>query len=70
MAPSTKEIEAKLRSAIKETFDDDQDLLTVKYVRNKVEKELDLEEGFFLTSEWKDKSKQFIKEWAVRTLKS
>jgi len=69
MAPSVKAIVAKLRATVEETYSDDQkndeSKLTVKYVRTKVESELGLEEGFFVTEEWKEKSKTLIKEHAV-----
>jgi hypothetical protein len=65
MAPSTETLEAKFRSAIKETYAEDPSKLTVKYIRRKAENELGLDEGFFLTPTWKDKSKTFIKNYAV-----
>jgi hypothetical protein len=66
MAPSTKEIESVLRAFIQETINDGkEDLLTVRYVRNKVVESLGLDEGFFVTEEWKDRSKGFIKACAV-----
>lgn len=65
MAPSTKAIEAALRSAVERQYAEDADILTVKYIRSKVESELELGDGFLVTEEWKDKSKVLIKEWAV-----
>lgn len=43
--------------------------MTVKFIRNKVEKEEGLEGGFFQTAEWKEKSKKIIKDHAVRVLR-
>jgi hypothetical protein len=66
MAPSTPEIEAALRNAIKEAIDDGkEEFITVRYIRNKAIEALDLDEGFFLTDEWKPKSKQFIQRTTV-----
>lgn len=67
MAPSTTVLEAKLRSAVEEVYADEEtrETLTVRLIRDKVEDELDLQKGFFVTPEWKDKSKELIKTWAV-----
>lgn len=67
MAPADSLLEAKLRSAVEEVHADEQlrDGLTVRMIRDKVEDELNLGAGFFLTPEWKDKSKVIIKDWAV-----
>jgi hypothetical protein len=66
MAPSDENIESALRAAIKDTIDNDkEDALTVRYIRDKVEESLNLDEGFFVTDAWKAKSKQLIKEYAV-----
>jgi len=65
MAPSTQELETKLRKAVEKAYKEDPDSLTVKKVRTRVESDLGLEEGFFTSADWKDKSKALIKEWAV-----
>jgi hypothetical protein len=65
MAPSVKAIEAKLRKAVEEVYHSDPEQLTVRFIRDKVEHELKLDEGFFATPNWKDRSKTLIKEWAV-----
>ena len=65
MAPSESELVLQLKSSVKTFFVSDRDQLTVKKVRSAVEEELDLETGFFLSPEWKDKSKQIIKEHVV-----
>jgi len=70
MAPSTKVLEGKLRTAVDEVFNSDiRDQLTVRLIRNKVEEELELEDGFFVQEEWKEKSKRIIKEWAVSAIR-
>ena len=66
MAHSNENIESALRAAIKDTVDNgEEDVLTVRYIRDKVEESLKLVEGFFVTDAWKAKSKQIIKEYAV-----
>ncbi|EHK97780.1 hypothetical protein GLAREA_10114 [Glarea lozoyensis ATCC 20868] len=62
MAPSSSALVAQLKKSVKHIFDTDREQLSVKKVRSAVEEELDLENGFFLSPEWKDKSKQIIKE--------
>jgi hypothetical protein len=52
MAPSNKEIESAVRAFIKGMVDnDEEDIITVRYVRNGVEEKLNLDEGFFVTEE-------------------
>ena len=66
MAPSADRLEDALRNAVEEVYrSEDQNNLTVRFVRDKVEIELGLDQGFFLTPEWKDRSKLLIKSWAV-----
>ena len=65
MTPSSQEIETELRKAVETVYKKDPDSLTVKKVRTQVEQDLELEDGFFTSAEWKDKSKKLIKEWAV-----
>ena len=65
MAPSDKKIETELLKTVREVFESDKDELTVNTIRKRVESDLDLEDGFFSTGEWKDKSKKLIKELAV-----
>ena len=68
MAPSTKELEIRLRKAVEKAYKLDPDSLTVKKVRTQVESDLGLEDGFFTSEDWKDKSKALIKDWAVSEL--
>jgi len=65
MVPSNVALESKLRRAVEEVYADNLDSLTVRFIRDKVESELDLDAGYFTTPAWKDKSKTIIKEWAV-----
>jgi hypothetical protein len=66
MAPSVKALEAKLRKVVEEVFhSEEKDLLSVRLVRDKVTDALGLEQGFFTSEEWKEKSKTLIKELAV-----
>jgi hypothetical protein len=66
MAPSAKDLEAKLRAAVKEIFySEDRDSLSVRFARDKVEEDHGLEKGFFLEDAWKAKSKHIIKDYAV-----
>lgn len=65
MAPSGKKLEAALRDAVHEVAKTDRASLTVNHIRKIVEETQDLEEGFFVTGDWKAKSKTVIKETAV-----
>ena len=66
MAHSNENIESALRTTIKDTIDNgEEDVLTVRYIRDKVEESLKLVQGFFVTDAWKAKSKQIIKAYAV-----
>lgn len=65
MAPSDKKFEAELLGAVREVFKTDKDQLTVNHIRKRVESDLGLEDGFFSSGKWKEKSKQLIKELAV-----
>ncbi|KAG0647324.1 hypothetical protein D0Z07_6923 [Hyphodiscus hymeniophilus] len=65
MAPSPEKIESALRVIIQKTVDNgEEDLLTVRYVRDKGVESLGLEQDFFVSDEWKNRSKAFIKETA------
>lgn len=66
MPPSADRLEDTLRSAVEEVYrSENQNNLTVRFVREKVENELGLDQGFFLQPDWKDRSKHLIKSWAV-----
>lgn len=66
MAPSEKAIVAELHDTIKSMYAEDPETLTVRNVRNKVEAELGLKEGFLSSETWKAKSKTIITDYAVR----
>lgn len=72
MVPPSAVIEAKLRSAVEEVYSNEEtrDSLTVRLIRDKVEKELDLASGFLVEPEWKERSKTLIKSWAVSCAQS
>jgi hypothetical protein len=67
MAPSEKTLIAEIKSEIKSVYDNpaERDSLTVRYIRNRLEARLGLEDGFFQQGAWKDKSKTLIKDYAV-----
>ncbi|OHW90804.1 transcriptional regulator [Colletotrichum incanum] len=65
MAPSDKELEAALLDTVRDVFKTDLDNLTVNFVRKRVESDLELEDGFFSSGKWKDKSKKLVKELAT-----
>ncbi|CAG8954893.1 hypothetical protein HYFRA_00008581 [Hymenoscyphus fraxineus] len=67
MAPSEDTIIKALKDGVVELYRKDPDVLTVKYVRNHVAKDLDIDPSFFLSPEWKEKSKTTIKEAVPRT---
>jgi hypothetical protein len=66
MAPTDSALVAQLKKSVKSIFASDREQLTVKKVRTAAEEELDLDTGFFLSPEWKDKSKNIIKDHVVR----
>lgn len=68
MAPSHETIEQTLRDAVFDIFKNDPDRLTVNKARQHVVDKLGLDSTYFKdTAEWKDRSKDLIKELAVRT---
>lgn len=65
MAPSAKKLEAALLKATNQIFQAEPDATTVNKVRKQAESDLDLDEDFFLSGEWKSKSKSIIKTQVV-----
>ncbi|GKT55813.1 transcriptional regulator [Colletotrichum tofieldiae] len=65
MAPSDKKLEAALLDTVRDVFKTDLDNLTVNFIRKRVESDLELEDGFFSSAKWKDKSKKLVKELAT-----
>ncbi|KAK2049622.1 transcriptional regulator [Colletotrichum somersetense] len=65
MAPSDAKLEAALLDAVRNVFKTDLDNLTVNFIRKRVESDLGLEDGFFSSGDWKDKSKKLVKELAT-----
>lgn len=65
MAPSTKAITAGLRKAVEKVFKEDRLNLTVNNVRKTASESLGLEQDFFKSETWKEKSKNIISEYSV-----
>ena len=65
MAPSGKDLEAALIQSTSTIFAEDSENISVNKVRKHVESELDLEDGFFTNGEWKQKSKDLIRDYVV-----
>lgn len=69
MAPKKATIEKELAETVQRIYNGpDRDDLTVNYVRQKVEKKLNLDEGFLKDGDWKAKSKEIIHETLVCSL--
>lgn len=65
MAPTTTELEEALIIGTHQVFTAEPDATTVNKVRKHVEESMDLEDGFFSSGDWKQKSKALIKEYVV-----
>jgi hypothetical protein len=65
MAPSEDEIEQALLDATYQVFQATPDETTVNKIRKQTEENLSLDDGFFSSAEWKQKSKSLIKERVV-----
>ncbi|TAQ89887.1 hypothetical protein B7494_g1751 [Chlorociboria aeruginascens] len=69
MAPSSSVISDALIEAVDTVFhSNERDNLTVKLIRTRVEGQLGLDKDFFTQSEWKEKSKQLIKDEVNRLM--
>ncbi|OLN96173.1 hypothetical protein CCHL11_03314 [Colletotrichum chlorophyti] len=68
MAPSDKKLEAELLKTVRDVFKKDSNQLSVNCVRKHVEENLGLDDGFFSSQKWKNKSKTLIKELAEELL--
>ncbi|KAF4449755.1 transcription factor [Fusarium austroafricanum] len=68
MAPSDDEIEKVLLDTTYQVYQASPDETSVNKVRKQAEEILGLEEGFLLSSEWKQKSKTLIKERAEKLM--
>lgn len=66
MAPTTKKLKSALVDATVQVFAAEPDATTVNKVRKQAETNLSLESGFFSGAEWKQSSKDLIKEHVVR----
>ncbi|KAI0551020.1 hypothetical protein F4679DRAFT_541217 [Xylaria curta] len=67
MAPSVEALEGQLKEATRQLYDADPDNVTVNLVRQRAEEQNNLEKGFFVTQDWKARSKALITEF-VKTL--
>lgn len=65
MAPSTKAIKDALVQGTCDVFKLEPDTTSVNKVRSHVEGKLGLEEGFLSKADWKQQSKEAIKEYVV-----
>jgi hypothetical protein len=66
MAPSDKALEDALSKAVKKLFySPDRDSLSVNMIRSRVQEQYNLDDGFFKSAKWKDRSKSVIKELTV-----
>lgn len=65
MAPSAKALREALIQGTCDVFKLGPDTTTVNKVRHHVEQELGLDEDFFNGGDWKQKSKEIIKEHVV-----
>lgn len=65
MAPSAKALKEALIEGTCAVFKLEPDATSVNKVRHHVEQKLSLEEDFFSGQDWKQKSKEIIKEYVV-----
>ncbi|KAG5976038.1 hypothetical protein E4U58_006373 [Claviceps cyperi] len=68
MVPPPNELETALIEGTHHIFTSEPDATTVNKVRQHVEEEQGLQEGFFTNDEWKQKSKAIIKEYVDKLL--
>ncbi|OAA82206.1 hypothetical protein LEL_01751 [Akanthomyces lecanii RCEF 1005] len=68
MAPSAKALREALIEGTCDVFKLEPDTTSVNKVRHHVEQKLDLEEDFFSGKDWKQKSKEVIKEYVGKLL--
>lgn len=65
MAPSAAKLKEALIEGTREVYQAEPDGTSVNKVRRHVEEKLGLEDGFFTSEAWKQKSKTIIKEQVV-----
>ncbi|QYS96126.1 hypothetical protein H0G86_003387 [Trichoderma simmonsii] len=68
MAPSTAQLKEALIEGTREVYSAEPDGTSVNKVRRRVEEKLGLEDGFFTSETWKQKSKTIIKEQVDKLL--
>ncbi|TLD33194.1 hypothetical protein PspLS_00990 [Pyricularia sp. CBS 133598] len=62
MAPKAIALEAALKNAVRTLYEEAGDQISVNAVRKQAEDEMGLDEGFFVSDDWKARSKTVIKE--------
>ncbi|TLS23212.1 uncharacterized protein PpBr36_06462 [Pyricularia pennisetigena] len=62
MAPKAAALEAALKNAVRTLYEEVGDQISVNAVRKQAEDEMGLDEGFFVSEDWKARSKTIIKE--------
>ncbi|KAI6381322.1 hypothetical protein MCOR25_001255 [Pyricularia grisea] len=62
MAPKASALEAALKNAVRSLYEEVGDQISVNAVRKQAEDEIGLDEGFFVSDDWKARSKTIIKE--------
>lgn len=65
MASSVEALEKYLEAATRQLYAADPNTVTVNFVRLRAEEQNDLEQGFFVTQDWKARSKTLITELVV-----
>lgn len=65
MAPKATALEAALKNAVRNLYEEVGDQISVNAVRKQAEDEMGLDEGFFVSEDWKARSKTIIKEAMV-----
>ncbi|KAI1195391.1 hypothetical protein F5X97DRAFT_308132 [Nemania serpens] len=68
MAPSVEALEKSLEEATRKLYATDPNTVTVNFVRQRAEEHNDLEQGFFVTQDWKARSKTLITELVQKLL--
>ncbi|KAI0468185.1 hypothetical protein F4859DRAFT_517376 [Xylaria cf. heliscus] len=68
MAPSAEALEGYLEKATRQLYDEDPNTVTVNLVRQRAEEQNNLEKGFFVTQDWKARSKTSITQFVQALL--
>ncbi|KAI1756222.1 hypothetical protein F4782DRAFT_526778 [Xylaria castorea] len=68
MAPPVEALKGHLKEATRQLYDADPNTVTVNLVRQRAEEQNNLEKGFFMTQDWKARSKTLITEFVQALL--